>query len=718
MRKKLIILLLCALVVCSVTIGCVYADDPDAAPDESGGETAYEPYTVEIGDATLSVDPHNLNMSIAKNGRVWYSGKRHVNDEGEIDDGLSEYTGALITDGIIITYRNINSNNKIPQTDSVINLAEDAITFEGRDDGFDAKVRIRGNIGLSFTLKVRFDGTTLTATIPASSIVETSANIRLEQISLFPYFDSSYMQTEGQIFVPDGSGALIDMSVRSNAKKGYAQRIYGEDFALTTPSARANQPERATMPVIATLYPDGGTTTIVTGGAEYVKANAAVSGMEQIPYNRAYFTFVYREPFTRYFDDSGDADKMLSDFQSDINEFDAQLTYTLMDTDVNIADVAKVYRDSININKTVIENVGMRLQFLMAENKQSMFGRTKVEMATPDFVLSVAQDVSYYCKGLTVALTGYQRGGLGGAAPSVFPMANKSAYRSLGERLSMMDVSLSYTVDYLRAHERASFSDGNLLQNVSEQFIKLQDSREGSDVVFRLIKPSYSERLLSSDISKLNGFNAGLEVTNLGALLFSGYSAKGLEFTRTDLIDRNVRSIADSTVGMALSNPNDYMFGVLDSYVDAPIEYSAYLIETESVPFLQMVLGGSVPVYSEALNLDYTGQQLILKLIDSNVYPSFILTEQDAIELYGTDSQGIFTSSFEVWKYDVRNTYERVNEVLKEVVGQQIVRREAVANNVYVNTYSNGVKTVVNYSAVPYTYQGTLIDAMSAAAVR
>ena len=66
----------------------------------------------------------------------------------------------------------------------------------------------------------------------------------------------------------------------------------------------------------------------------------------------------------------------------------------------------------------------------------------------------------------------------------------------------------------------------------------------------------------------------------------------------------------------------------------------------------------------------------------------------------------------------MRSTYEQVNAVLNSVVGQQIVRRDKLAENVYVNTYSNGVGVVVNYSNNPITYRGTSVEAMSAAAVR
>ena len=267
------------------------------------------------------------------------------------------------------------------------------------------------------------------------------------------------------------------------------------------------------------------------------------------------------------------------------------------------------------------------------------------------------------------------------------------------------------------AYDRANISNSNLVQNISEQFVVLNDTRAGSTATFSLLKPSYTAKLLQKDVARLGNYNAGLEATNLGGLLFGGYKTE--VFTRTDLIKQTVELVKNADVDISLSNPNSYMFNVMDSYVDTPIEYSAYLIETESVPFLQMVLGGYVPMYSSALNLDYTGKNLTLRLIDSNVYPSFILTKEDAIELYGTDSQSIFTSSYNVWSYTVRQTYETVNAVLQNVVGEQIIHREKVpGQEVYINTYSNGVKTVVNYSSQTYIYNNVTVEAQSAVAVQ
>lgn len=710
--KKKLMFLLAAVLIVSLCVGIAVS----AADEENDGYDATENeqdiYVVEVAGSTMKVNKENLSLEIEKDGHTWYSGRLFDEDLEGPDQITSDLQKSLITDAVTVTYYAGKDN----YTTRGFTYLAHSVKFTEKTDGFDATVSITGTVGITFKLQVRFDGSKLTATIPYSSIKEKSPN--LTQINIYPYFDSSYKLTEGEIFIPDGSGALIDLSVNNSAKSAFSARVYGDDYGFaSTNLVRANSPARVTMPVVATLYPDGGTMAVATSGAEYSKVNAAVSSMSNnFNRNRAYFSFIYREQYVRTYDSAlGNTATVLPE---DKNEFDAQVTYQLLPENSDVADLATIYRNNyLDIKKSAVDNVGLRLQFLMADNKQGMFERETVEMTTPEFVEKIAKEVTAYCNNLSVSLKGYQSGGLGGASPSIFPMKSSSKYKALSEELAKLYVQLNFNVDYVRAHDRSGVSNYNLAQNISEQFIVMPDVRAGSTAEFSLVKPSYSENLLAKDLKKLNGFNnTGIEFETLGALLFSGFKQE--IFTRSQLIEKHIQSVSNSGVYASISNPNDYMFGVIDAYVDAPLEYSSYLIETESVPFLQMVLSGYVPMYSSALNLDFTGQGLVLRLIDSNVYPSFILTEQDPIELYGTESQGIYTSSFDIWKYSVKETYEQVDSVLREVVGQTVVTREKIASNVYVTTYSNGVKVVVNYSKSEINYQGYQIGAESAIAVR
>ena len=709
-KKKLLIFAVAVVLVVSLSAGVAFGLDGDEGGGGSSGNGAGQYVVTASNGATMTVNKENLSLVIVKDGRTWYSGNRHE------DDGLVARNRARVTDAVTVTYRNITNSPGTETTDAFTRINNYSVRFTEKSDGFDARIKLGSPVSITFTLKVRFNGEKLTTTIPFDSIEEDSETIRLQSIQVYPYFDSSYRLVDGNIFIPDGSGALIDLSTPTSAKTEYSAKVYGEDYGIaTTSSVKANSPERVTMPVTATLYPDGGTMTVATSGAEYSKVNASVNGIGNNPYNRTYFSFHYREEYVKTYEGAGGI-KTDRSFQQDINHFDAQVTHTLLGENCNIADVANLYRNNfLDLKQAVISSVGMRLQFLMAENKLGMFGRTKVDMTSTEFVEKVAQEVTFYCNNLNVSLTGYQSGGLGGANPAIFPTGSNSNYKRLSQELEKLYVQLTFSVDYVRAHDRAGVSNYNLAQNVSEQFIVMPDVRAGSTATFNLLRPTYTDKLLSKDLDKLAQYNAGIEFSSLGALLFSGYKQE--VFNRTELLQRHVNAVKNANVYSALSNPNDYMFGVMSSYVDVPLQYSAFIIETESVPFIQMVLSGYVPMYSKALNLDYTGKELILRLIDSNVYPSFILTEQDAIELYGTDSQGIFTSSFDVWKYSVKETYEQVNEVLKEVVGQSVQSRIMVQPNVYVTTYSNGVKVVVNYSKNAVEIDGRQIAAQTATAI-
>lgn len=725
-KKKLAIFALVVILVVSLSVGVAFGLDSDASSGD-GGENAEGFYTVRASNgATMTVNRENLSLAIEKDGRVWYSGKLSDEDtptydgEGDQVSGLTPLLAAQITDAVTVTYRALSNGQQTSR--GFTSLANSRVTFRERDNGFDATVKIGGTVGIEFKLQVRFDGEQVTATIPADSIEESATDrTLLAQLSLYPYFDSSYMLAEGgQIFVPDGSGAVIDLSQQNNAISPYSGRVYGDDYGFaSTNSIRANAAERVTMPVIAALYPDGGTMAVATKGAAYARVNAAVSGMTN-NYNRTYFSFIYREEYNRTYE--GAIGNTGVTFPKEINEFDAQVTYKLLPENSDVVDVATAYRDEfLSVKKNTVDTVGLRLKFLMSENKQGMFGREVVNMTDTDFVLKVAQEVTSYCNGLNVSLTGFQQGGLGGANPSVFPLDGKSGgnkgYQQLAAELAKIYVQMTFVNDYVRAHDRAGVSRYNLAQNVSEQFIVMNDLRAGSTATFSLMKPSYTESLISKDVKKLEKYsNAGIEFETLGSLLFTGFKQE--VFTRNELMDRQVKAVKDAGVFSAISNPNDYMYGVMSSCVDVPLESSSFLIETESVPFVQMVLSGYAPMYSRALNLDYTGQQLILRLIDSNVYPSFILTDKDAIELYGTDSQEIFTSSFDIWKYSVKETYEQVNAVLKEVVGCTVVSRVRVQPNVYVTTYSNGVRVVVNYSGAMVDVDGRQIAPQSAVAVK
>ncbi len=251
---------------------------------------------------------------------------------------------------------------------------------------------------------------------------------------------------------------------------------------------------------------------------------------------------------------------------------------------------------------------------------------------------------------------------------------------------------------------------------MSNQFITVNDNRTGSSAKFNLVNADYAASALKESVTDFSKYTSRLDLASIGYLLYSGY--ENSFFTRSDATKIFADALKDAEIGLNLERPNSYLWSVCDAYLETPISSSNYLIETQSVPFLQMVLSGKMEMYSMPFNLNFTGREYVLRLIDYNVYPSFTLTEQDSIDLIGTNSSGVFTSQYDMWKDTVQSVYTEVNDVLGKVVGATVTDRLTVEDGVYATVYSNGVTVVVNYSSAPVEYNGVTVAGQSAAAVK
>ncbi len=705
MAKRVVKILGVILAIALLTVPTVFAATP-VFTDVIQGRSDEGMFSVTVGDYVMNVDKSNLNMSVTKGDKTWYSGKRFSEE-----DGLNNSWVAKLTDAITVGYRDLSTNIS---SEGALSRLGGTVKFTEKADGFDAKVTL-GRIGIVLTMQVRLANGKITVTVPNDSIKENSETVRLQYLNIYPFFDSSYSLTDGKIFVPDGSGAVIDLSKKTSAKQAYSARVYGDDYGISFSKLSSTSPQTATLPMFALMYNDHGTMVTADSGAEYSSINAYASSITT-QYNMAYFTWIYREIYVKYYESSGSDGRSYFDFQAERNNFDLVQTMTLFDDETDVADIAKAYRSTLELKSNDINDAGLKIKFLMADNKQGMFGREVVVMTTTDYIQSVAREIAEYCNNLHVSVWGYTRGGLDGSYPNHFPLENKAgnkrAYSNMSNALSEMGLKLSFTTDFMRAYEDASVRESNLALNISTQFINVTDKMSGSLSKYNLLTLDGIASQVKGDVATIKNYNATVDYQSFGSMLYSSY--KNQVFSRTDAMQKLVEIVKSTETEANLYNPNAYMFSVLSSYLDAPLSSSGYMVETESVPMLQMILSGKVPMYSPAINLNYTGRKTVLRLIDYNVYPSFTLTEQDAIDLYGTNSSGLFTSSYSIWKDSVREIYNEVNGVLSKVAGATAEDRFAYANGVYVTQYSNGVYVIVNYTDADVSVSGNTVPAQSA----
>ena len=105
-------------------------------------------------------------------------------------------------------------------------------------------------------------------------------------------------------------------------------------------------------------------------------------------------------------------------------------------------------------------------------------------------------------------------------------------------------------------------------------------------------------------------------------------------------------------------------------------------------------------------------------MIDYNLYPSFALSQDPAYVLALTNANKFYSTEFTEYRLLIKSIYDEVNVALKEVIGDQWIDREVLANGIILNTYASGKQILINYTQDPYTYQGTSVQALSAKVIK
>jgi hypothetical protein len=114
------------------------------------------------------------------------------------------------------------------------------------------------------------------------------------------------------------------------------------------------------------------------------------------------------------------------------------------------------------------------------------------------------------------------------------------------------------------------------------------------------------------------------------------------------------------------------------------------------------------------MNFSSNFENDILRQIEFGVYPSFFVTHEITAKILNTDSNWIFTSSYDQWSQEIKQTYQKMNDLLQGVIGEEIVRRDVLVNGVVAVTYANGKQIIVNYNEEPYSGDGWEVNGKDA----
>lgn len=642
------------------------------------------------------------------------------------DEESSEAWKNFVNSGIVLEYYkgtavNLNKVNMYSgKPDTKISLIK---------DGFAAEVKFK-SIGISLTVFVTLDDNGIRVRIPSSSIKEENEQYRLAAIYVLPFLGYTHLgDVEGYMLIPDGCGALI--ALKDNNQKfsqPYKAKIYGGNYSVESNNYAVQKYDDT----IATAADSAGIFAPVFGMVHTSNQNAFLGIVESGKYNAEIYAYpngvineynwitaryIYRETYKFLTGQSGS----ITSVQSDRETFDISVAYRFKGgADANYVGLAKSYREYLLENKALNaeKDIGydMRLDFFAGDVEKSLFGTKFVPMTTIEQIDDILAELTEEgINNLSVSLKGWQKGGIYGdltGKPSFEGAVGKlNDYAKLAGKYSNIDFLLYG--DFLNTYKKAGSKDYIFQYNgkvfSDDTFLKLHTTK------YRYTADAAKRQINALAKSLADKGNIGISFDGVTNELYSYESGERMKmFSRQYAagVNGDTLSAAGEQFPTAYTAPNDYLWYSVQRYYDYKIYGSDYKFVTGEVPFFAIVLKGSVPLYSEYINFKADVTEYKLKLIESGIYPSFLLTSESPSELIYTDSASLFSCQYSEYKETIKE-YNEIFTKLYSLTANSKIWDHTQSNGVAVTTYENGAKVAVNYNKSAVQYDGNTIEGQS-----
>ncbi len=194
-----------------------------------------------------------------------------------------------------------------------------------------------------------------------------------------------------------------------------------------------------------------------------------------------------------------------------------------------------------------------------------------------------------------------------------------------------------------------------------------------------VISPAYFvefyEKLQKNYKDKYNGV-LGISVSTLGNALNSDFD-EDEPYNREDSKQFTVDAfehLKKEYGNVMTDSGNAYTWKYVDHILNVAIDSSRYNFASEAVPFVGVVLHGSIQFAGTPLNMEGDLKYAMLKAIENGASPYFILSYQNTNVLKEDYVLSKYYSiRYDIWSDDIIDTYSAMNSVLADVQDKYIV---------------------------------------------
>lgn len=606
--------------------------------------------------------------------------------------------------------------------------------------GVEASLPISFQIPLEYRLMDDY----VEVSIPVCGIVE-NGGASIYKIEMLRNFAAAGTDESGYMVVPNGDGSIINFNNGKTNAANYSQYVYGID-PLAADYLVVESSNNATMPLYAMCKESGTVLATIEDGASLATITAGVSGRIN-SYNYVYTTFVIRGSETlEMFGTTGNEASLPV---VEPKPYDSMLTvrYSFLDQDhTGYSGVANYYRDrlleegvltlqdtageaDIKFYYDVIAGVEMTESFL---GKQYMGLTTMTTFSEAEQMAQLLANAGV--DNQVVNLQGWFNDGYYHEVPDYtwvnWKLGGKNGLEDLSKTVEALGGSLYVDVAFQKVtydskrfnyqtesskYYASGYAAG--FGQINPVTLRQTSSLGYVETMYDLVSPKFLVRYVDAFAGSIENYDVtGLSLRDLGAVLQS-------DKRRTETIDREaaldiVSAQLDLLAGtgkdLLVNQANAYAWGVSTDILNLPLRDNEYTLVDYNIPLYEMIVHGCVDYCGEVYNLANTSDEnrLLLTMLEYGASPHFVFTWENTSEMKYSGLNGLYTTTFSVWKDKAVSIYHALNECLRQVSGATIASHRIVSEEVRVVTYSNGTTIYINYGTQDTSVDGVTIPAL------
>ena len=565
----------------------------------------------------------------------------------------------------------------------------------------------------------------------------------LNSINFLPFFGAADQTDQGYMFVPDGSGALINLNNEKTNVPAYSSRVYGDDNAMRNVEESSHfRHKQVHLPVYGLKKDNKAFFSIIESGDSFARIRADIGGKSH-SYNKVYSQFEILPFGTAELDaatgwrvEVTDDRSAINVYQSEINSEDISIRFGfLSDDEATYNGMAQYYQNYLAnkynwVNDNKQSDVPLSLEIIGGITRDEIVLGMPMQrvVSLTDFkeLKEILKQLNQ--KGIEDFLVEY-KGWLAGGLNHVFP-DNVNIEKEVGSRNEFEELLNFIQNNNIDFYPEVNFlHNGNirLFDGVNARKISSRTLNKGVAEAYKydlvekerimptreyVISPRHLENIVGKFLSDYRQLNVeGISLRYLGEIINADY---------IDDLEKLTKRYHSQDIHQSLlkeiSSKNDLMLGAnayslfnVNNVIEIPIESSNYFILDKDIPFYQMVVSGYMDYKGPVINLADSIEEAMLKTVETGSIPNYILTYESGDIIKDTDFDYLYSTFYDDWLPEISDFYSRVKNLYSKINNKRIVNHRQYKENVFMTEYENDYTVVVNYNDQQIDIKGKTI---------